>query len=711
MSAHRAIAAGASVLLLWAHVGMPVANEGLAALGNATPPVELVGQLGGFVTGMTGDGDHAFVAAGPRLAVLDLRARPAPRLVGESEVLEIHGPFHFLAAGGSLLFGSVVGDPIQVFDISEPSRPTLRASVPVAGRGPVAASDTTLFVAHRDEIHSFDLTDPSSPELIVKTPVHTVVERLVLAGDRLYVDGGRGLGMGVFDVTDPTALRLLWWLEDSDVRGIAIDGGLLSVAVYDAQSTPDQWVQIHDAASGDDYPELGRIGLDRADAGAPALSGVDDMAAEGRTVYVSAQSDVLVIDVSDPSAPVETTRFPIEANTDMGSSNPRRFFGNPGRLLARDGRLYLTYNAQLPGRPLSATSGVAVYDLSDPASPSEVEAWARPLPHNVSNLALVDGKLIVGDVPSYFLRVYDISAPAAPQLLSTIQIDTNVRDIASEGSRMVVVDGGHTLHLIDLSDASAPRLVARHELRRSVAVALRGDLVYACFEGPGETGPAVGQLAILELTADEELVERHRFEGLPCSETGLDFAGDTLVARHTSQGLTFVDVRDPDLPSVLGSIDTPHFAMGKQTIGTDVYLAVKLPVPEDQRDVSPRPTYGGIMRVDASIPQLPMAAALVGIHLDDYRGNANPWGMAVTQGIALLTAAEGYVRAFDLRDPNAPSALPALRVPGVVGQAVAAGNHVYVAGHDTGVLILRVDGLRGGDGASSLYLPVALSGR
>lgn len=709
MPSPRPVMAGILVLLFWSQSGDPSAIAASAAQSNEAPPVELVGQLGGFVTTMASHGSYAYVAAGPRLAVLDLRARPAPRLVGESEILDVHGPFHFLAAGGGLLIGSVIGDPIQVFDISEPSRPTRLGTLPVAGGGPIAVSDRTLFVADHDEVLAFDLRDPASPELLGKTPTHTFIERLVLEDDRLYVDGGRGLGMGVFDVADPTTLRLLWWLEDSDVRGIAIDDGLLFITLIDAESSR-QWIQIHDAANGDDYLELGRIELDRADGSAPHLPGVDDIAAENRTLYVSAQSRALVIDASDPSAPVETTRFPIEPNTNSGA-NRKHFFGNPGRLLVRDRHLYLTYNAQLPGHPLSATSGVAVYDLSDPASPGEVEAWTRPLPHTVSNLALVDGKLIVGDVPSYFLRVYDITMPAAPRLLSTIEIDTRLHDIASDGSRMVVLDGSYVLHLIDLTDASAPRLVARHELWRSNAVALRGDLVYACFEGRGETGPSVRQLAILEITADEELVERHRFEGLPCSENGLDFVGETLVARHISEGLTFVDVRDPDLPSVVGSIDTPHYAMGMQVIGTDVYLSVKLPTPEDQRDVKPLPIFGGIMRVDASIPQHPVATALEGIHLDDYRGNARPWGVAVTQDIALLTAAEGYVRAFDLRDPSALGVLPALRVPGVVGQAVATGNHVYAAGHDTGVLILRVDGLRGGGGSPPIYLPAALSGR
>jgi hypothetical protein len=58
------------------------------------------GQLGGFVTVLAVNGDRAYVATGARLTVVQLGVGDSPTLLGTSDMLPIHGPFHHLAPMG-----------------------------------------------------------------------------------------------------------------------------------------------------------------------------------------------------------------------------------------------------------------------------------------------------------------------------------------------------------------------------------------------------------------------------------------------------------------------------------------------------------------------------------------------------------------------------------------------------------------------------------
>ena len=677
--------------------------------------LEVVGQVGGFVAVMTVEGDYGYVATGPRLTVLDLSSGGSPRLVGTSDPLPVHGPFHHLAVDGDVVFGSVAGNPIQVISVSRPERPILLGAFATGhGGGAVAAARGILFVAHGTEVLAFDVANPMAPQLVSTTEVFADTTQFLIHHDLLFVVCERERGMAILDVSDASAALVAKWFEDIDVRGVAVGGGLVYLMVFEKRPLPGhpdieatyQRVQVHDASPASGFAELGRLELGSPEEGGDAPA--ESLVADGRTAFLSVQSEVLVVDAADPTSPAEVARLDIPPNANMGSASPRGGIAYPGRMVATDGRLFVTFDEYMPDRPHSYTAGVAVYSVSDPEDPIEVGSWTQSAPGNVADLAVVGDVLLVGEIPADRVRVYDLADGTSPRQLATIEVDTGVRDFAADGQRMVVLDeASYALHVIDMRDPSQPSLVARRELWRATAVEISGDYVYAAFYGPGETGDDVGQLAILHLAPGGELEELYRLEGLPRGATDLAFAGDTLVLAHRSFGLTFIDVHDPNAPIVVGAFDPPHVAMGMSVVNDMAYLAVKLPTPEDERDQPVWPTYGGVMLVDVAEPSHPSEIATNGVHLDDYRGNVERWGMAVTNGVALLAAAEGYVRAFDVRDPASPREVQKLRVPGVVGAAATRGQYAYIAGQDAGLLILRVNGFRDTAGTIPIYLPLA----
>lgn len=673
-------------------------------------PLEWVGHLGGFVTVMAVQGDLAFVAAGPRLVVLDVGG-DVPRYLGGTDPLSIHGPLHYLAVSEDVVFGSVARDPIQIFDVSSPAEPRLLGTFPEGyGGGAVAAVGRTLFLSQGQDVLAFDVTDPTAPGLLSTIPVYEYGRQLLVDGARLFVvTAGRGLL--VLDVADPAWPRVIKWFEDIDVHMIAPFGSLALALVAEEREVPGhpelktevQSLRVLDLSPGAASADIGRLELEEGTAAA------QDLLAIGSRAFLCLQSTVVVVDAGDPTHPTEVASLRLPWSSNMGSANPRRDFVAPGRIALAGDRLLATFNDYSPSGAHSGESGVVAFDIADPAAARDVGAWSQGAPAHVDNLAVVGDVLYLAEMPAYRMRVYDIADRRRPRQASSIEVDTLVRDFAAGGSRLVVLDGGsYAVHVLDVSDPASPKVLARRELWRATAVEMRGDLVYAAFYGPGETGSEVGQLAILRLTAAGELEELFRREGFPRVAIDLSWAGDTLVMASQTEGLTFIDVSDPFRPTVVGGIDTPYRALGATWSGEAIYVAVRLRAPEEERDLPVVPRYGGVMVVDPHDPTSPSSLGLLGVHLDDYRGNVERWGIAVSGGLALLAAAEGKVRAVDVRTPAALREVQQLPLPGVQGALAMAGEHAYVAGQDAGLSIIRVRGERAEPAHRCAFLPLAL---
>jgi len=535
---------------------------------------------------------------------------------------------------------------------------------------------------------------------------------LGLAGDGLlFAVLSRRAGLAVLDVRDPLAPAVVKWFEDLDVVGVALIDGLIAALVSEERQLPGEpaSIAVQSVRMLDPSPETGSAEIDRGelDKTTPPAEGLLSV---GHRAFVCAQSHVLELDVSEPSAPVLAGTFRVPPSSNMGSASPRSDTASPGRLAATDDRLCVTYNRYDTSGSEPNDSGVVIFDISVSGDARETGAWSQGAPGNVNALAVVGDLLLVGEIPAYRLRLYGITDQASPRQVSTIEVDTAVRDFAASGDRLVVLDPSYALHVIDLSDPVRPVLLARRELWRATAVEIRGDTTCAAFYGPGETGDDVGELAVLRITPGSELEELFRWEGLPRTATDLAWSGQALVMTSQLEGLTFMDVSDPIRPTLLGRVGTPYRAMGTAWSNRSAYVAVMLPTPEEDRQSRPLPRHGGVMVVDASDPASPATLGIGGVHLDDYRGNVARWGIGVVTGYALLAAAEGCVRVFDVRDPAAMDQVQQLLLPGVQGALATSGNYAYVAGADAGLSVLRVDDAGPNEG-TAIYLPLGIRPR
>jgi hypothetical protein len=337
---------------LWVMVRGEGGENTLVALSLADPAAP---QL---LDGVAYQGDEVYHAAGDGWLYL-ATDEPAPVLVEIADPTQprVHAwtvvaPGHFASTGagvvgsGDLIFlGSELGDPLQVFDVSDPAGPQQIAGVPgdllgggvarsdtllaqlvrdpevtsnrwldlysvddplaprLLGRGEVGAyarylamTDEAAYAAGPYDIHVLDLRDPAHPQYVKSLdPGSGSMRGLVREGSYLYVVSGTG-GLVILDLADPFDPQPAATVPLDACYAAAVQGdlcfaydwyfGLCTIDVTD----PHAPVILHEEA------------LEQVTIWAAALDG-------DQLVLVNAFAEASIYDVADPLAPRLTGRF------------------------------------------------------------------------------------------------------------------------------------------------------------------------------------------------------------------------------------------------------------------------------------------------------------------------------------------------------------------------------------------------------------------
>jgi hypothetical protein len=145
--------------------------------------------------------------------------------------------------------------------------------------------------------------------------------------------------------------------------------------------------------------------------------------------------------------------------------------------------------------------------------------------------------------------------------------------------------------------------------------------------------------------------------------------GNLAYVAAGSAGLAIYDVTDPSQPALLGTADTPYFAMDVAVYGTHAYVA-------DWH--SP-----GFCVVDVTDPSAP---AVIGS--DGNTPSPNYWKVAVANhDTVYVTDHYNGVRVVDVTDPAAPDVVGLIPIGGYVWDLAVVGDYLYVVDDINGLHI------------------------
>ncbi|MBZ5640226.1 MAG: hypothetical protein LAO51_15885 [Acidobacteriia bacterium] len=360
----------------------------------------------------------------------------------------------------------------------------------------------------------------------------------------------------------------------------------------------------------------------------------------GNLVYGTAEGDLVVFDVTSPSAPVVRGR--------LGLSG--------ARFLAVSGS-----HAYLSAGP----AGVIVADLSNPASPSVVGAYHAPT-GLLGDISVLGSYVYFTVMPDLFsfpeVWILDVSVPSAPTLAGSLSGGgANFEALATTASppRLFVTDTSFGLYVFDLTNPAVPLYLG------AAANAGYGQDVQVA--GPYAYTPTTLGFDVVDASNPLNPTLAGRYTGFPSygSPSGVAVTNGYAFVAAGRAGLQVMDVVPASQPSVVAAVEAPGDARDVSVSGGLAYY-----VSAGQ----------GLFIVDVSVLERPK---LVGKFLAP-----NGRVVQVRDKIAYFGDGSG-LKMIDVTDPHAPSQLGGLAT-GAVNHLHVVGNLAYVAAGTAGVKIVDV---------------------
>jgi hypothetical protein len=240
----------------------------------------------------------------------------------------------------------------MIFDISDPSSPTLVTSVIGGGRG-LAIEGTYLYLIASNglSIRTYDISDPMFPTEVghLNLSMETLCEDIAVEGNYAYLALEFDGGLLVADVSDPSAPHIFSELQlpNTYSEKVVVEGNYAYLTTDDLYGPP--YLLVIDVSDPTAISAAGGLGAPGA---APWLNG---LAISGDYAYTFNSNSLLVADISDPTAPTW-------AGTGAGMSSVEDICISGDFLFAA-------------GRP-TITDEIVVYDISDPTTPTPIETSA-----------------------------------------------------------------------------------------------------------------------------------------------------------------------------------------------------------------------------------------------------------------------------------------------------------------------------------------------
>ena len=461
---------------------------------------------GESIDGIATRGNHVYAACSEdRLYVIDVSNPSAPSTAGfcwdggRALAISESGNYAYVAAWGELI----------VVDVSNPTVPVEVGSLPGLSCYDVAVAGDYAYVTEAESgLHVINISDPSHPvESGEYTYAHAVPNGFAIAENYAYVvDAHRDLR--VINIVNPIAPTEIGSYETGRAQSVAIAGNYAYVA---SGWSGVRVIDITNSATPVEVSFCDTLGTAR------------DVAVSGNYAYVAGLMDGLgVVDITNPAAPnligsCETV------GTDQG-------------IVVQNNYAYVTVD----------TNSLRVIDVSDPSTPTEVWAGSTWGGFDVA-ISGIYAYVAYSNGWWSWVVVYDISNPAAPEGVYSINTPGYAQGVAVAGNYLYVTARTSGLITYDITDLSAPVRISEYYPPYARRVHVTGNYAYI-------TGEEVG--------------------------------------------LCILDIEDPASPVLVGYYDTPGSAQ-------DITVVVNLAYVADE-------AYLGIYDVSAALGTSPQPEVVAG---------------------------------------------------------------------------------------------------
>jgi hypothetical protein len=457
---------------------------------------------------------------------------------------------------GNLIYAITIADSRRRFeqprlliaDISNVTSPTILGSITLStaffsiSRASLLMANGLAYVAgYPGGLLAFDVHTPAAPTLVGQSATLGGSADLQLVGEQLYAvtndHNDPFPGFQIISLHTPASpIQLGAYDSFALIQGIDVENGIANMLHY---SRGFQIVDVHDPARpigrgayaigggprrmqlvGDRaYVNGGNSGLNILDLsnadqpiriGGLAPSGSTmDIRVVGNLAYIVMINQLVIVDISDPSNPVQLGLFSQTTGSDAGVDvvGNRAYFatGNqgvvvvdvsdPAHPVARGAYTALARASyvQVAGSRAyvaAGTDGLVILDLTNPDNPTLLgQAYG---PQNAFYVRVVNGLAYVAD---YYgaIQIFDVREPATPTLIAEYRTGGSVRSLDVDSDLVYIAAGGAGLQIVRLH---------RDQLTASAQIGSAGGSVATVDGGVGIDIPpgAITSTATLTIT-------------------------------------------------------------------------------------------------------------------------------------------------------------------------------------------------------------------
>ena len=259
---------------------------------------------------------------------------------------------------------------------------------------------------------------------------------------------------------------------------------------------------------------------------------------DGTRAYIGYQrAGFIILDISDPTNPTKIGEY------DVGTANVLAGAG----LALRDNLIYL------PDEKIGGT--LHIIDITDDTDPDSIGTTAIAGIGRPWMVKIVANKLYVADMALPGLAIYDISDPTSPTFKGCAKTNDEAWDVAVVGTYAYVAGKTDGLCIFDISDPTSPEMVGhcvvtdlslyggRNSQSRGVKVS----------RGYAFVGDAWGGLTVIDVHDPTDPIKVANIGDPDMEGHRLDIDGDYCYVGG-GRGIFIVDIFDPTAPTIIGCL-------------------------------------------------------------------------------------------------------------------------------------------------------------
>jgi hypothetical protein len=507
-------------------------------------------------------------------------------------------------------YAYVVGDTLEIIDISNPDQPVYRSNYNIYYGTDISIVGNYAYVTGDYHLKILDISNPTTPILKSTSYTYGGSESVEVVGNYAYVavSGSRhpyNLGLIILDISDPnTPIWQGLYQPPRDVYNVEIDGNYAYLSTSSSLDILDISNPTAPTLIGSySYGWTGNVEivgnyayissyylleiLDISNPAAPTLvsstvtgSSAGDIEIIGNYAYAGTE----IFDISNPVTPVLKGTFDGSNDIEVVGNTAYLTVGSSGvQILDITNPITPTLkshyaipseaaiNVQVVGNyayVADGRSGLQIVDISNPSAPITKGTYDTPYdtPYDTTNVQIVGNYAYVVDYNSG-LQIIDISNPSNPTLKGSYGIFASYIKVVGNYAYLYGSNNNvEGLLILDISDPSTPTLKGSYNNSVSItALEVVGNYAY--------TISPFGFLSIIDISDPTIPVLKGSSAGVSGSARDVVVVGNYAYVADWMAGLKIIDISNPDAPTLKGTYDTPSAAAGVKVVGNYAYVA------------------------------------------------------------------------------------------------------------------------------------------